>query len=409
MKFVFFLLGVLAVPFLSQADGFPVITSQPTNQFVAPFGTAKFSVSASNAVAFQWRFNGIDIPNETNALLQISNVQTNNAGYYMVVVKNSTGWVPSALVYLATGLPPFSDNIGGTVPFSNLGIPSAQAKYQFMGVSGGGPISNALATVAVGGQLDQMQTVPYSITVSNGYFDAPGLSAPYIMPGQIVYYRVDVSYMNNGQLYTQPSTTLKLTAGQYPAVPDASNLKFPVWIEWPYDPSILRSTATNQIRLVGEIVNFTNDFYANGDYGIPTGQWRKDGVLLPNGTNFFQVPPILAPGYGTFRAILTISNVQPSDAGVYDVQVFGNNSIVGPKTSLSVQTTNGGGVFAARSDGSNFLADLQGIAGRTYQIQWTSNFTDWNALQTISNATGTISLTNSPTDPARFYRALLLP
>jgi hypothetical protein len=411
MKHFLFWVGLLCAASVVRADTLPIITAQPTNQVVSPGGTAKFSVTATAATAFQWRFNGSDIANETNALLQISNVQTNNAGYYLVIVKNSTGWVPSKLVYLATALPIFDDN-EGVVPFSNTGIPSAQAKYQYgYGTPSGSPIAGGMATVAVGPQLDQMKTVPfYTASISNGYFNGIAASAPSVMPGQTVYYRVDITYTNGGQIITQPSTILKLIATQWPDLPDASNLKFPGWLEWPYDPHPTSATPTNQIRIPGETFTLTNDFYASGDYGVSTGQWRKDGVLLSSGTNFFQPPPVSAPGYGTFRAILTISNVQPSDAGVYDVQVLGNNWIIGPKTSLNVQTANGWGVFATpRSDGSNFLADLQGIAGRIYQIQWSSNLSDWNALQTISNVTGTITISNAPADPARFYRALLLP
>ena len=101
MKHLVICFGILIAPYLAHADGLPIITAQPTNQVVVPGNTAKFSATATGATAFQWRFNGADIPNETNAQLQISNVQTNNAGYYLVIVKNSTGWVPSALVYLA--------------------------------------------------------------------------------------------------------------------------------------------------------------------------------------------------------------------------------------------------------------------------------------------------------------------
>ena len=276
-----------------------------------------------------------------------------------------------------------------------------------------GRITGGVATVAVGPQLDQMKTVPfYSATVSNGYFDGIAASAPSVMPGQTVYYRVDITYPFQGQTITEPSTTLKLTATKYPALPDASNLKFPIWIEWPDDPTPFgtNNTSTNQIRVPGETVTLTNDFYGGGDYGFPTGQWRKDGVLLSNGTNFFQVPPIFAPGYGAFRAILTISNVQPSDAGVYDVQVLGNNWIIGPKTSLSVQTANGNGAFInPRASGSNFMADLQGIIGRNYLIQTSSNLLDWNTLQTVSNASGVITISNAPADGTRFYRSQLLP
>jgi len=256
-----------------------------------------------------------------------------------------------------------------------------------------------------------MVPIPYSSAVMNGYFDDDDQFLPVVAPGQTVYYRVEITYSYNGSSVKQPSTVLKLTAGGGSnPVPDASGIRYPGWLEWPSDPFPLAGTATNQIRLAGETVSLTNDFYGGGDYGIPTGQWRKDGVPLPNGTNFFQVPPIAYPGFGTFRAILTISNVQPSDAGVYDVQMLGNNWIIGKKTSLSVQTANESGVLLSpRSVGSNFVADLQGIAGRSYAIQWSSNLTDWNTLQTVSNSTGTITFSNAPADPTRFYRALLLP
>lgn len=386
---------------LAYGDGLPVITSQPTNQTVLINGTANFSVSATGATSYQWRFNGVDIPNATNATLQVANVQANLTGYYMVVAKNGTGYVPSRLAYLGAG--------GGTVPFSNFGVPTAQAIYRYG--FGSGPITNGTAVVVAGPQIDQMVPVSDPSSVMNGYFDDFDWDVPTVAPGQTVYYRVEVTYPYNGSSVKQPSTVLKLVAGGGSTpVPDASGIRFPGWLEWPSDPYPTASTATNQIRLTGETVSFTNDFYAGGDYGIPTGQWRKDGVLLPNGTNFFQAPPVTYPGFGTFRAILTISNVQPSDAGVYDVQVLGNNWIIGPKTGLSVQTANGNGVLLSpRLTGSNFVADFQGIIGRNYAIQWSSNLTDWNALQTTSNATGTITFTNAPGNAARFYRTLLLP
>ncbi len=406
MKLALCCFGLLATLIFARANGLPSVTTQPTNQNVLPGNTASFSVMATGATGYQWRFNGVDIADATNATLQVPNMQTNKAGYYMVVVKNSTGWVPSQLAYLSAGAYGPNSASCGIVPFSNLGIASAQANYNV--TYGSGPISDAFAQVVAGPQLDQMAPIGDVVLVTNGYFtDSPQI-VPTVQPGQTVYYRVDVSYLNGANFVTQPSTVLKLISGG--TVPDAGNLKFPVWIEWPGDPAPMGTTSTNQIRVPGETVRLTNDFYCNGDYGIATGQWRKDGALLPNGTNFFQVPPISAPGYGLFRAVLTISNVQPADAGVYDVQVLGNNWIIGPKTSLSVQTMNGTGVFSSpHSDGSNFVASLQGIAGRSYNIQWSSNLADWNSLQTISNSTGTISITNTGADPLRFYRARLLP
>jgi hypothetical protein len=401
MKFVLCCAGILIASCLAKADSLPVITTQPTNRIVSPGSTATFSVAATGATAFQWRFNGSDIPNATNALLQISDVQTNNTGYYMVIAKNSTGWVPSALAYLATGLPEF-DNNEGIVPFSNQGIPSAQAQYQNFG----GPITNGMAMVEVGPQLDQMQPVSdYTVPVTDGYFNGFAAPAPSVMPGQTVYFRVDITYTRSGITRTQTSTILKLTATKTPDVADASGLKFPLWPEWGGDPSPFGViTATNQTRIPGETITLTNEFFAYSDFGTPKGQWRKDGVLLPNATNFTQL------GFAQFRAVLTISNIQPGDSGIYDVQVLGNNWIIGPKTSVSVQTSNGNGAFVnPRALGTNFMTDLQGIAGRNYLIQTSSNLLDWNALQTVSNASGVITISNAPVDGARFYRAQLLP
>lgn len=412
MKLAVCCLGIYATLVFAHADGLPTITKQPTNQNVFPGDTGSFSVTATGATGYQWRFNGANIPDATNATLQISDMDTNKAGYYIVVVKNNTGWVPSRAAYLSAGAYGPNSATCGLVPLSNAGNPGAQANYTYNNYyvqgTGSGPITNGLAQVVAGPQLDQMAPVGDFAAVTNGYFSDSPQIVPTVMPGQTVYYRVDILIIQGANIYTNSSTVLKLIAGG--TVPDASNLKFPGWLEWPYDPAPQGTTSTNQIRVPGETVTLTNDFFCDGDYGIAKGQWRKDGALLPNGTNFFQVPPISAPGYGLFRAILTISNVQPGDAGIYDVQVLGNNWIIGPRTSLSVQTANGTGAFSSpHSDGSNFIGSLQGIAGRTYAIQWSSNLADWNALQTISNSTGTITFTNTPADPTRFYRAMLLP
>ena len=406
MRTLVSLLICLAAPF-AWGDTLPIITTQPTNQNVSIGGTATFSIAATGATSFQWRYNGADIPDATNATLQVSNVQTNNTGYYLAVAKNGIGWVPSGMAYLSAGGP----ISGGLVSFANAG-----AYYSVNTVLYSnpplypGPITNGMARIVAGPALDQMQPIGYSTPMTNGYFQGSDQVVPTVVPGQPVYYRVNITFPVNGGSFTQSSTTIKLIAGDgaaYP-VPASIGLQFPVWIEWPGDPHLISATPTNQIRLPGETVSFTNDFYADSDYGLPVGQWRKDGKLLPNRTNFFQYDG--SSGYGDFRTVLTLTNVQPGDAGVYDVQVLGDNWIVAAKTILSVQTSNGQGVFQSpRSDGTQFVTDFQGIAGRNYGILWSSNLLNWNTLLTLSSGTGFVTFTNSSTDHARYYRAVLLP
>jgi hypothetical protein len=388
------------------ADSLPVILMQPLN--VSDSGT--FSVVSTNATAFQWRWNGTDIPGATNATLSRSG--SDPTGYYMAVVKNAVGWVPSRLAYLSRGS-------GGVVPFSNYGNAGsfAQACYQqpLYGM-GSPPVTNGIAQVVAGPELDQMQPVGntwdfwfwYNDDPSlAGYFDMPDQVAHTVSPGQTVYYRVDLTYPTWFGTYTQPSTTLKLLAGggSYPT-PSATNLKFPIWPEWPEPIYDNYPSPTNQVRIPGETFNLINTYSAYTDFGTPTCQWRKDGKIIPGATNGVeQVQSFI------YQTVFTITNVQATDAGIYDVEVFGNQWIIAPTITLSVQITNGPGLLLSpRLSDTNFVCDLLGVASRNYLIQWSPDLLTWNNLLGVSNATGTVTFTNSLfPDAVQFYRARLLP
>jgi len=236
MKSVYLFLAFAVVATLASADSLPVISTQPHNLS----GSGVFSVVSANATGFQWRWNGTDIPGATNSSLSRSS--SNPTGYYMVVVKNATGWVPSQLAYLSRGS-------GGYVSFSNYGNTGslARARYQISHGQFQPPLTNGLAQVVAGPELDQMQPIGETWDFSwmnddpswAGYFDMDNQLVPTVSPGQTVYYRVDLTYPVWFGTVTQPSTTLKLIAGggSYP-IPSDFNLKFPLWIEWP-DPHYL--------------------------------------------------------------------------------------------------------------------------------------------------------------------------
>jgi len=164
------------------------------------------------------------------------------------------------------------------------------------------------------------------------------------------------------------------------------------------------STPTNQVCIPGETISLACSYAAYTDFGIPTCQWRKDGNIIPGATNF-------ADDNMLGRTVFTITNVQPADAGIYDVEVFGNQWIVAPTITLSVQVTNGPGLFLSpRFSDTNFVCDLLGVAGRNYLIQWSADLLTWNDLLTAPNLAGTITFTNPvATNAACFYRAGLLP
>jgi hypothetical protein len=76
----------------------PVITIQPRDQTVYTGADATFSVTAygTEPMSFQWRRNGVPIPEAVGATHTLTDVQSAQAGTYSVVVSNAVGTAISA-------------------------------------------------------------------------------------------------------------------------------------------------------------------------------------------------------------------------------------------------------------------------------------------------------------------------
>lgn len=85
----------------------PFVLTQPANQTVPVGDNVTFTVVAggSRPLTYQWRFNGANIPEATAASYTISNVQTNQAGSYSVLVSNQSSAVTSTPALLAVNAP----------------------------------------------------------------------------------------------------------------------------------------------------------------------------------------------------------------------------------------------------------------------------------------------------------------
>jgi hypothetical protein len=94
----------------------PAITTQPTAQSSGAGGGATFNVVATGTPAptYQWRKNGSAIAGATGATLTLSNIFTDAAGNYDVVVTNSAGSVTSSTAALSVG------RSGATITITNL-------------------------------------------------------------------------------------------------------------------------------------------------------------------------------------------------------------------------------------------------------------------------------------------------
>jgi hypothetical protein len=81
----------------------PSVVTPPASQSVVLGEGVTFNVRATGArpLSYQWRFNGMNIANATNAAYTIPGVSNNDVGSYDVVVSNAWGSVPSAAANLA--------------------------------------------------------------------------------------------------------------------------------------------------------------------------------------------------------------------------------------------------------------------------------------------------------------------
>ncbi|MEO7297677.1 MAG: immunoglobulin domain-containing protein [Verrucomicrobiota bacterium] len=94
----------------------PTITAQPMNAAVYAEDSAMFSVGVSGSAPFtyQWRFNGGNIFNETNATLTLSNVQPGQAGSYSVFISNSYDSILSSNATLSIIDSPYLNSVEAT-------------------------------------------------------------------------------------------------------------------------------------------------------------------------------------------------------------------------------------------------------------------------------------------------------
>ena len=85
----------------------PAISAHPQSQSLVAYQTVTFSVSATGGapLRYQWRLNGAALSGATNSILQLNNVQPEQAGIYEVLVFNTAGSAVSSNATLSLFYP----------------------------------------------------------------------------------------------------------------------------------------------------------------------------------------------------------------------------------------------------------------------------------------------------------------
>ena len=336
----------------------PFAATQPQSLAILQGDNAGFSVMAGGdgPFTYQWLYGGLTIPGATNASLAMTNVRTNQAGNYSVIITSPYGSATSANALLTVHVPPsivtppVTQTVvaGVTVNFTVVAAGDLPLTYQWL--FNGNPISGATnPTLSLAG-VQTSQAGNYSVVVTNPYGTATSAIATLtvkappsvttqpqsltVLKGTNASFSVTaagdapITYQwrfGGVNLDGATNASLNLTnvqtnqAGLYSVVitspygsVTSSNATLTV-----LDPPVIVVQPTPATGLAGDMVAFV--VVATGR---PTllYQWCKNGVDIPGATG----------------AMLTLTNISAADVGNYCVKVTNPDGSV---TSITVPLT----------------------------------------------------------------------
>ena len=319
----------------------PTIVCQPASQTLAVGSSVTFTVSASSATAYQWRYNSANISGANSSSFTKSNLQLTDSGSYDVLVSNVAGSVTSSTASLTVTVPPAitsqpqnrTVNPGVSATFS-ASASGSSLSYQWC--RNGGDISGANGssyTLASPQAADSGST--FSLVVNNAVGSATSSSATLtvnsppsilsqpsgntIFTGQNVTFSVSASgstpftyqwQKNSANISGATASSYSINnaqathAGSYRVVVGNSfgsitSAAATLTVNNPVAPSFT-TQPQNQTVNIGQTATFSAA--ATGSPS-PSYQWRKNGANISGAT---------ASSY-------TVSNVQLTHAGTYDV------------------------------------------------------------------------------------------
>jgi hypothetical protein len=342
--------------------GEPHIAVQPADLTLAVSSNATFSVLACGAAPlfFQWQYSGTNLPGATNAVLTLSDISTNDAGDYDVVITNSFGWITSAVATLTVLQPP----VITWQPASQLAVPGCTVSFWAV-ATGTGPLSyqwqkDGLALAA--------QTNPTLILTN-------------VQTSDFGAYALVVT--NACGCVTSSNAVLSL---DHPPVAG---------------PVTIQRFAVGGVRVNAGVL-LANDTDPDGDsltiVGVSSNS-TMGGTVSLLGNWVFYLPP---PGYTN------------SDAFTYTVS-DGHCGVTaqGTVTVQTKDTSSPGPVSFIESPGDGSLRlTCNGVPGWAYKFQYAGDLPNplWEDLTTVTADTyGTCEYIDWPPTnaPTRFYRSVL--
>ena len=339
----------------------PTITQHPRGQGALTGGSAGFSVAATSRTGplrYQWRRNGSDLLDQTNATLSLSNLSSADSGQYDAVVSNPDGSTVSLRAPLAVLSP-------GTIPQTGVSVCGA--------TNGAIIFAMVVGNTTDGLWGDSVYTCDSSLAsaaVHAGVLKSgqAGAVAVVALPGQSQY----ESTTRNGVT----STAFGPFYASYAFIGLA-----------PY----ITGQPQPQTVSAGDTATFT----VTATSSIPLSYfWQKANVPIP----------------GQNSETLVISNVTSNDVAQYSVIVSNQLGFVASAPATLTVTPGASLQLTISSPG---LLNLLGDTGVTWQVQSRDSVATgtWLPLGNVFLDTNPkpFTDTNSLSTSNRFYRAQKMP
>lgn len=326
--------------------GAPTIVEQPVGSGINPGESFTLCVSAtgSNPLTYQWRLNGANIPDATNACFTAENAQLTDGGSYTVVVANDLGLATSEPAVVRLILPPvavadnFADRVplpgtNGLVAWNNNNATKEPGEPNHAGKPGGRSIwyswtapRTGIATFsAVGSAFDTLLAVYTGSSVSN--------------------LTLIESDEDRGGFFTSILRFNAVAGTEYQiAIDGFGGASGEFVFGWQFEPTldllpVIAKPPVSETVVAGDTVTFSVNAVpgcADDEKGCEeddkktvrvTYQWFFNGEPIPGAT----------------RTTLTITNVQEVNVGNYTVRIAtGKQSVETQPVSLQINESGPG-------------------------------------------------------------------
>lgn len=416
------------VNFLRLTNAAPMMATQPTNFTTFLSNSASFFVEAIGPGPFryQWRYNGEEIENATNATLTLPQAFYLEVGTYSVAVLNPFGFVISSNATLTLNGPPFIsqqpqalDIATGDTLMLSVGV-LGTAPFQYQWRKDGAPIAGAASLMFVVTSAHFTNQGSYTVVVTNQYgastsavavvtVDSPPyfitpLSDQTVDQGGLALLTASASgspplsyqwRFNGTNLPGATSATLGLTnvwhtnAGLYSVVVTnvfgtVASSNAVLTVNWPPE---LTLGPTSQTAPAG-----TNVSFAAAAVGLPVRyQWLFAGNSISGATN----------------PVLNLVNVQATNQGDYAIIVFNHlGTTQSPPATLTVTpaapriTTQP--LSQAIPAGSNVTFTVSAAGTEPFGYQW-----QFETVDLPGRTASTLTVTNVQAVHAGSYTVLV--